>query len=155
MVKRGSHTRYRNKIQALINESLLLLGGFFITSLSGGLNPKAVAGGPSVTRFTHKSWTGISPSGMPIAAVRKMQATSPIFEEIMYLHNDKERRKETKKKRLDQAYVFGYPDPLIGFFKGLGPIRNYKQNNKIFNRYSVNIIYLIYMCTQYSQVLTH
>lgn len=83
---------------------------------------------------------------MPIAAVRKMQATSPIFEEIMYLHNDKERRKETKKKRLDQAYVFGYPDPLIGFFKGLGPIRNYKQNNKIFNRYlSLYYIFDLYV----------
>jgi hypothetical protein len=54
-------------------------------SLSGGLNPKAVAGGPSVTRLTHRSWTGIRPSGIPKAAVRKIEATSPIFEEIMYL----------------------------------------------------------------------
>ena len=54
-------------------------------SLSGGLNPKAVAGGPSVTRLTQRSWTGIRPSGIPKAAVKNMEATSPIFEEIMYL----------------------------------------------------------------------
>ena len=54
-------------------------------SLSGGLNPNAVAGGPSVTRFTHKSWTGMSPSGMPNAAVKNIDATSPILDEIMYL----------------------------------------------------------------------
>ena len=54
-------------------------------SLSGGLNPRAVAGGPSVTRLTHKSWTGIRPSGTPNAAVKNIEATSPIFEEIMYL----------------------------------------------------------------------
>lgn len=56
-----------------------------MTSLSGGLKPKAVAGGPSVTRFTHSSCTGISPSGMPRAEVRKIDATSPMFDEIMYL----------------------------------------------------------------------
>ena len=33
----------------------MLLGGFFITSGSAGLNDRAVAGRPSVTRFTHKS----------------------------------------------------------------------------------------------------
>lgn len=55
-------------------------------SLSGGLKPSAVAGGPSVTRLTHKSWTGIKPSGIPKAAVKKIEATSPIFEEIMYLN---------------------------------------------------------------------
>lgn len=54
-------------------------------SLSGGLNPNAVAGGPSVTRFTHRSWTGIRPSGIPKAAVKNIEATSPIFEDIIYL----------------------------------------------------------------------
>ena len=34
-------------------------------SASGGLNPRAVAGSPSVTRFTHSSCTGFSTSGMP------------------------------------------------------------------------------------------
>ena len=33
--------------------------------LSGGLNPNAVAGRPSVTRFTQSSWTGLSTSGIP------------------------------------------------------------------------------------------
>lgn len=41
-------------------------------SRSGGLNPRAVAGSPSVTRFTHSSCTGIRASGSPKAAVRKM-----------------------------------------------------------------------------------
>ena len=53
--------------------------------MSGGLNPSAVAGGPSVTRFTHKSWTGIKPSGKPNAAVKKIDTTSPMFEDIIYL----------------------------------------------------------------------
>ena len=35
--------------------SYLLLGGFFMIPLSGGLNPRAVAGGPSVTRFTQSN----------------------------------------------------------------------------------------------------
>lgn len=54
-------------------------------SLSGGLNPKAVAGGPSVTRLTHRSCTGMRPSGIPKADVRNIDATSPMFEEIIYL----------------------------------------------------------------------
>lgn len=41
-------------------------------SRSGGLKPRAVAGKPSVTRLTHSSWTGISASGMPSAAVRNI-----------------------------------------------------------------------------------
>lgn len=41
-------------------------------STSGGLKLSAVAGGPSVMRFTHRSWTGMSASGIPRAAVRKM-----------------------------------------------------------------------------------
>ena len=41
-------------------------------SRSGGLKPRAVAGSPSVTRFTHSSCTGIRASGSPRAAVRKM-----------------------------------------------------------------------------------
>jgi hypothetical protein len=72
-----------------MRESSLFLGGFFMMSLSGGLKPSAVAGGPSVTRFTQRSCTGISPSGMPRAEVRKMEATSPMFDEIMYLRFNK------------------------------------------------------------------
>lgn len=41
-------------------------------SISGGLKLRAVAGRPSVTRFTHSNWTGINASGIPRAAVRKM-----------------------------------------------------------------------------------
>ena len=41
-------------------------------SMSGGLKLRAVAGRPSVTRLTHSSWTGISASGIPKAAVRNM-----------------------------------------------------------------------------------
>lgn len=41
-------------------------------SRSGGLKPRAVAGSPSVTRFTHSSCTGMRASGKPRMAVRKM-----------------------------------------------------------------------------------
>ena len=41
-------------------------------STSGGLKPRAVAGRPSVTRLTHRSWTGMRASGSPRAAVRKI-----------------------------------------------------------------------------------
>jgi hypothetical protein len=47
------------------------------------LKPSAVAGGPSVTRLTHSSCTGTNPSGSPSAAVKKMDATSPMLDEIM------------------------------------------------------------------------
>lgn len=43
-----------------------------IMSKSGGLKPRAVAGRPSVTRLTHKSWTGIRASGRPRAAVKNI-----------------------------------------------------------------------------------
>ena len=51
--------------------------------LPGGLKPSAVAGGPSVTKFTHSSCTGMRPSGRPKAAVKKMDATSPTLLLIM------------------------------------------------------------------------
>lgn len=54
-------------------------------STSAGLKPRAVAGGPSVTKFTHRSCTGIIHSGIPNAAVKNMDITSPTFEDIMYL----------------------------------------------------------------------
>ena len=59
-----------------------------MTAPSGGLKPRAVAGRPSVTRFTHKSCTGISASGMPSITVRKILTTSPIFDEIRYRMKD-------------------------------------------------------------------
>lgn len=55
------------------------LGFFCMMSGSGGLKPRAVAGGPSVTKLTHSSCTGIKPSGRPRAAVRKMDTTSPML----------------------------------------------------------------------------
>ena len=39
---------------------------------SGGLNPSAVAGRLSVTKFTHNNWTGIKASGIPRTTVRNM-----------------------------------------------------------------------------------
>lgn len=47
-------------------------GSFSMISRSGGLKPRAVAGKPSVTRFTQSSCTGIRASGRPRIAVRKM-----------------------------------------------------------------------------------
>ena len=42
-------------------------GRLRMISRSGGLKPSAVAGRPSVTRFTHRSCTGFNTSGMPAA----------------------------------------------------------------------------------------
>lgn len=55
--------------------SRALRGGLLMMSKSGGLNPRAVAGKPSVTRLTQSSWTGMRASGNPRAAVRKMLNT--------------------------------------------------------------------------------
>ena len=52
--------------------SLCDLGAFFITSKSAGLKLNAVAGRPSVTKFTHNNCTGINASGTPNAAARKI-----------------------------------------------------------------------------------
>lgn len=52
--------------------SLGLRGNLSMMSRSGGLKPSAVAGSPSVTRFTHSSCTGMRASGKPRMAVRKM-----------------------------------------------------------------------------------
>ena len=71
------------KIQGVTSSSVDRLGGFCMMSRSGGLKPRAVAGGPSVTKLTHSNCTGIRFSGRPKAAVRKMQATSPILLLIM------------------------------------------------------------------------
>ena len=54
---------------------------------SGALKLRAVAGRPSVTRLTQSSWTGIRASGKPRAAVRKIQTTSPMLDEMRYLKN--------------------------------------------------------------------
>lgn len=64
--------RYLKNNHPLIKGSLAFLGAFFMMSTSGGLKLRAVAGGPSVIKFTHNSCTGINASGIPKAAVRKM-----------------------------------------------------------------------------------
>lgn len=68
--------RYLQKSQPEMRGSLGERGGRDMMSRSGGLKPRAVAGNPSVTRLTHSSWTGISASGIPNAAVRKMLQTT-------------------------------------------------------------------------------
>ena len=75
-------TMYRKKTHGVMSWSSARRGGRFMMSASGGLKPRAVAGGPSVTRLTQRSWTGIRPSGRPRSAVRKIDATSPMFDEI-------------------------------------------------------------------------
>lgn len=56
---------------------------------SGGLKPRAVAGRPSVTRLTQRSWTGMRASGRPRAAVRKIlgrkrrEAVHTVVERVM------------------------------------------------------------------------
>ncbi|KYQ56224.1 hypothetical protein ALC60_04838 [Trachymyrmex zeteki] len=50
-------------------------------SKSGGLKPRAVAGRPSVTKLTHRSWTGISASGRPRAAMARPSSTAATMEE--------------------------------------------------------------------------
>lgn len=64
--------KYLKKSQPEMRGSLGFLGGLSMMSRSGGLNPRAVAGRPSVTRLTHSSWTGIKASGRPKMAVRKI-----------------------------------------------------------------------------------
>jgi hypothetical protein len=51
---------------------------------SGGLNPRAVAGKLSVTKFTHSSCTGIKASGMPKRTVKKI-LPSPLGHESSYV----------------------------------------------------------------------
>ena len=55
-----------------------------MTSGSEGLKESAVAGRPSVTRFTQRSWMEEKPSGSPMIEETKMEMTSPMLDEIMY-----------------------------------------------------------------------
>ena len=63
-------------VLCLVNKTLSLS----IISRSGGLNESAVAGKPSVTKLTQRSWTGIRASGTPNAAAKKIDTTSPMLE---------------------------------------------------------------------------
>ena len=66
---------YLKNNQGVMRDSLGDLGSLSIMSKSGELKPRAVAGRPSVTKLTHNSCTGMSASGKPKAAVKKMQTT--------------------------------------------------------------------------------
>ena len=59
-------------------------------STSGGLKPRAVAGRPSVTRLTQRSWTGMRASGRPRAAVRKILSS---------IRSEKEKERERERER--------------------------------------------------------
>lgn len=80
-------TQYLIKTNSVIIGSSCFLGGFYITSGSGGLKDKAVAGNPSVTKLTHNNYIELNPSGIPNNDDVKIETTSPIFEEIIYLMN--------------------------------------------------------------------
>lgn len=59
------------------------------------MKDNAVAGKPSVTKFTHNNYILLKPSGIPINDVMKMDITSPILDDIIYLIN---------------AFIFAYID---------------------------------------------
>ena len=75
-------------------------------STSGGLKPSAVAGGPSVTRFTQSSCTGMSPSGIPSAAVKKIENTSTDanFLTAIRKHVSKVEDEKAEKEKLMATY---------------------------------------------------
>ena len=52
-----------------------------MTPSSGGSNPSATAGRPSVARFTSRSCTGVSTTGMPSSMPKSMAVTSPVLQE--------------------------------------------------------------------------
>lgn len=56
-----------------------------MTSGSGGLKDRAVAGNPSVTRFTQSNYTELKPSGIPISDDKNIETTSPMLLDIIYL----------------------------------------------------------------------
>lgn len=78
------------------------LRGFEVMiSLSGGLNPKAVAGSPSVTRFTHKSCTGFKTSGIPIKyEYVKTRSSSKIFINSQFLDHYNQLSKSSKNMEI-------------------------------------------------------
>lgn len=76
-------TKYLNNINPEINGSSFFLGGLFITFGSTGLNDKAVAGKPSVTKFTQSNYILLNPSGIPNKELKNILKTSPILEDII------------------------------------------------------------------------
>lgn len=57
-------------------------GGCSIKSGAGGLKPSAVAGGPSVTRFTQSRCIAVRGSGKPSKVAKKMAQISPMLQLI-------------------------------------------------------------------------
>lgn len=116
------------------------LGGFFMASMSGGLKDSAVAGGPSVTRFTQSSCTGIKPSGMPNAAVKKIDATSPMLEEMRYLgrRDDDQWGNETI---LEEIRYMGRRDARMCGRRILSPPRQcINRNNNLLGNTAASIV---------------
>lgn len=80
--------RYRVAIHLVIIGSLDDLGFWDMTSGAGGLNPSAVAGGPSVTKFTHSKCIALKGSGKPHIAEIRIAAISPMLQLIKKHIND-------------------------------------------------------------------
>uniref|UniRef100_A0A915KQS5 Uncharacterized protein n=1 Tax=Romanomermis culicivorax TaxID=13658 RepID=A0A915KQS5_ROMCU len=100
-----SHQDYYRKIYNLLSlikrttelkDSFAERGGLSIISKSGGLKPNAVAGKPSVTKFTHNNWTGIKASGMPKAAVKNNPASLNLSQIVIYRSRDRRTKQPYK-----------------------------------------------------------
>ena len=64
--------QYLVKSHFVIIGSLVGRGGKFIRFGDGGLKPSAVAGGPSVTRFTHNKCIAVNGSGKPRSVAKNI-----------------------------------------------------------------------------------
>lgn len=110
---------YLKKSHGVMSDSFGERGAFSIISRSGGLKPRAVAGRPSVTKFTQSSCTGMSDSGKPRAAVKKIQTTFCI--NIQFLI----KKSKIIPQKLDYAFFYNF---LYNYFSDVG--RN-KISNKL------------------------
>mmetsp|Transcript_25300 Transcript_25300/g.51483 ORF Transcript_25300/g.51483 Transcript_25300/m.51483 type:complete len:216 (+) Transcript_25300:3-650(+) len=75
-------TRYLVSIQPSTSCSARERGGRCMMPGSAGLKERAVAGRPSVTRFTQRRATGERTSGRPRMTARKTHTTSPMLDEM-------------------------------------------------------------------------
>lgn len=80
--------RYRVAIHLVMIGSLDDRGFWDMIPGAGGLNPKAVAGGPSVTKFTHSKCMALKGSGKPQIAEINIAAISPMLQLIKKQMND-------------------------------------------------------------------
>mmetsp|Transcript_34918 Transcript_34918/g.84507 ORF Transcript_34918/g.84507 Transcript_34918/m.84507 type:complete len:86 (-) Transcript_34918:2737-2994(-) len=74
--------KYRVSNHFVMIGSSLGRGGASIISGDGGLKPNAVAGGPSVTKLTHRRCIAVNGSGNPARVAKKMAQISPILQLI-------------------------------------------------------------------------